>query len=107
MIVDELRSIYLLIGSDRPKVKRALARLRSRFPDEAQEHLSAEQQTGADAVAAMNSLGLFGADSGRLVIVHDVESWKVSDIQSLSSYLDDPLHGAVLALVAWKPSKKR
>ena len=104
---DELRSIYLLTGSDRPKVRRALARLRSRFPDEAQEHLSAERHTGADAVAAMNALGLFGADSGRLVIVHDVEFWKVADVESLSSYLADPLHRAVLALVAWKPPKSK
>ncbi len=104
---DDLRPIYLLIGSDRPKIRRALSRLRARFPDEAQEHLSAEEQSGADAVLVCNALGLFGAESGRLVVVEDVEAWKVADVESLSDYLEDPVAGAVLALVAWKAPKTK
>ena len=60
MSSDPLRPVYLLTGSDRPKHLRALRRLRARFGPEAVEQLSAEDASGADAVAACNALGLFG-----------------------------------------------
>jgi DNA polymerase III delta subunit len=98
MAEDELRSAYLLMGTDRPKVARALARLRGRFGPEGLETLSASDTSGEDAVAALNALGLFGA--GRLVVVHDVEGWKKGDVEALRAYLGEPAPGAVLALVA-------
>ncbi|MEO8290625.1 MAG: DNA polymerase III subunit delta [Gaiellaceae bacterium] len=99
----DLLPAYLLTGTDRPKISRALRRLRTRFGEEAVEVLGAEATSGEDAVAAMNSLGLFGA--GRLVIVHGVEGWKKADHDALAAYLADPVTGAVLALVADEPPK--
>jgi DNA polymerase-3 subunit delta len=98
---EPLLPVYLLTGSDRPKVGRALRRLRSRFGDESIEHLAADTAGGAEAVAACNALGLFaGGDGGRLVIVEGVERWKKADVDTVAEYLVDPVAGAVLALVA-------
>jgi DNA polymerase III subunit delta len=98
---EPLLPVYMLTGSDRPKVVRALRRLRSRFGDESIEHLSADTSAGADAVAACNALGLFaGDDGGRLVIVEGVERWKKPDVEAVAAYAADPVPGAVLALVA-------
>jgi DNA polymerase-3 subunit delta len=98
MAADELSPAYLLFGSDRPKIGRALARLRARFGSEGVEGLAAESVSGADAVASLNALGLFG--SGRLVIVEGVQSWKKPDAEAIRGYLGQPAPGAVLALVA-------
>jgi DNA polymerase III subunit delta len=101
MSSEPLLPVYLLMGSDRPKHLRALRRLRSRFDAEAVEQLAAESASGADAVAACNALGLFGgAGGGRLVVVHGVEAWRKEDIEAVAGYLEDPVEGAVLALVA-------
>ena len=100
MSSEPLLPVYLLTGSDRPKVARALRRLRSRFGDESIEHLSADTSAGADAVAACNALGLFaGGDGGRLVIVEGVERWRKADVEGVAEYAADPVAGAVLALV--------
>ena len=96
----ELLPIYLLTGGDRPKIRRALERLRARFGPESVETLSAEAVDGDEAVAALNSLGLFAGDGGRLVVVEDVERWKKADEDAVASYLANPVPGAVLALVA-------
>jgi DNA polymerase-3 subunit delta len=97
---ENLLPIYLLTGSDGPKVRLALRRLRARFPVETVELLTAEQTRGADAVAACNALGLFGGESGRLVIVEAVEQWQADDADALREYLANPAPGAVMALVA-------
>jgi DNA polymerase III delta subunit len=97
---DALDPVYLIAGTDRPKVRRALRRLRARFPGESMDLLSADAVTGADAAAACNTLGLFGGDGGRLVIVEGVERWKRADVDALASYTDAPTPGSVLALVA-------
>ena len=96
-MADELKPVYLLTGSDRPKVARAVQRLRARVGDDAVEVLSATEANGEDAVAACNALGLFG--TRRLVVVEDVERWKAADAKAVAAYLDDPTPGAVLALV--------
>ena len=100
MSSEPLRPVYLLTGSDRPKHLRALRRLRTRFGPQAVEQLSAEDASGADAVAACNALGLFGAEGGgRLVIVEGVDRWRKADIDAVAGYLGNPVEGAVLALV--------
>ncbi len=71
-VAEELKLAYLLTGSDRPKIDRALHRLRERFGEDAIERLSARDATAEDAVAACNAMGLF-ATSGRLVLVDEVE----------------------------------
>jgi DNA polymerase-3 subunit delta len=98
MSSDPLLPVYLLTGSDRPKHLRALRRLRARFGPEAVERLSAEEASGADAVAACNALGLFGG-GGRLVIVEGVDRWRKADVDAVAEYLSNPVEGAVLALV--------
>jgi DNA polymerase-3 subunit delta len=96
---DDLQPIYLLTGSDRPKIVRALRRLRSRFPDESVEVLVTPPTTGEEAVAACNALGLF-SEGGRLVVVEGAENWRPADIEALEAYLADASPGAVLALWA-------
>lgn len=98
MAAEELSPAYLLLGSDRPKIGRALGRLRARFGPEAVELMTADSISGADAAASMNALGLFG--SGRLVVVEGVEAWKKADAEAIAAYLGQPAPGAVLALVA-------
>jgi DNA polymerase-3 subunit delta len=93
-----LKPVYLVVGADRPKVARALARLRARFDAGAVERLSALEASGDDVAAACNALGLFAGGS-RLVVVEEVERWKAADVEALGSYLADPAPGTVLALV--------
>jgi DNA polymerase III delta subunit len=94
----ELRPVYLIGGSDEPKIALVVRRLRGRFAEGSVEHLLAEAASGADAVAATNALGLFGGGE-RLVIVEDVERWKKADVESVVAYLASPTPGAVLALL--------
>jgi len=97
-VAEELRPAYLLTGSDRPKIDRALHRLRSRFGEDAVERLSARETSGDDAVAACNAMGLF-AVGGRLVFVDEVERWKAADAKAIGDYLVAPAPETVLALV--------
>lgn len=102
---EPLDPVYLLLGSDRPKIRRALARLRGRFPAESIELLDAAETPGDDAVAACNALGLFGAEGERLVVVEGVERWRADDTAAVVAYVADPSVGTVLALVAAGPLK--
>jgi DNA polymerase III subunit delta len=97
-VADELKAVYLLTGSDRPKIDRALRRLRDRYADDSVELLHAADTSGADAVGACNALGLFGGE--RLVVVESVERWKADDAKVIAAYVADPAPGARLALVA-------
>jgi DNA polymerase-3 subunit delta len=94
----ELKPVYLLTGSDRPKIARALQRLRERIGEDSTELLDARETTGSEAVAACNALGLF-AGAGRLVIVDGVERWKADDVKQVAAYLAAPSPETVLALV--------
>jgi DNA polymerase III subunit delta len=97
-VADELKPAYLLTGSDRPKVERAIRRLRERFGEDSVERLSAREASGDDAVAACNAMGLFGG--GRLVLVDEVERWKAADAKAIAEYLAAPAPDTVLALAA-------
>ncbi|MFN2471720.1 MAG: DNA polymerase III subunit delta [Gaiellaceae bacterium] len=99
MSTEPLRPAYLLTGTDRPKIARALERLRSRFDEASVEHLFAMSATGSDAVTACNALGLFGGGS-HLVVVVGVDRWKAADAKAVVEYLSDPTPETVLALVA-------
>jgi DNA polymerase III subunit delta len=94
----ELKSVYLVAGSDRPKIERAVERLRSHFDPDAVERLSVTDTSGEEAVAACNTLGLFGGGS-RLVLVDGVERWKAADVKPIADYLRSPTPETVLALV--------
>lgn len=108
-MADELKPVYLLTGSDSPKIERALKKLRGYFDESAFEQLSGLEAKGADIVAACNSMGLFGGDD-RLVLVTDVDGrrnsegrmtggLKAADIDEIVTYLASPAPGTVLALV--------
>jgi len=94
----ELKPVYLLTGTDRPKIALALQRLRERIGEDAIEQLHAAEASGEDAVAACNALGLFGGDA-RLVVVDGVEVWKAADLKDVESYLAAPAPNTVLALI--------
>ena len=94
----ELKPVYLITGSDHPKVARAVRRLRERVGRDAMETLNAADSSGDDAVGACNSLGLFG-EGTRLVVVEEVERWRAADVKALTAYLGSPAPGTVLALV--------
>jgi DNA polymerase-3 subunit delta len=104
-----LKPVYLLTGSDRPKIETALGRLRGHFLPEAVELLSAQETSGPEAVAFCNAGSLFG--DARLVVVEGVDGrrnnegrlangWKVADVKAVEEYLASPAPGTVLALVA-------
>ena len=97
----ELKPVYLITGGDRPKIQRALRRLRDRIGDDAAELLSANEIGGDDAVAACNSMGLLGGGR-RLVIVEDVECWKAADAKS-----SPPTSPARHPTPCWHSSRRR
>ena len=102
------KPIYLLTGSDRPKIETALSRLRGHFVSEAIDVVSALDTSGEAAVALCNAGSLFG--DMRLVVVEDVDGrrdadarrkggWKTADVEAVVAYLANPAPETVLALV--------
>lgn len=102
------KPVYLLTGSDRPKIETALRRLRAHFAPEAVEVVSALETPGESAVALCNAGSLFG--DARLVIVEDVDgrregdgrrrsAWKAADVDAVAAYLRSPAPSTVLTLV--------
>jgi DNA polymerase-3 subunit delta len=110
----KLKPVYLITGSDRPKIATAVARLRRHFVSEGVESANASDVPGDAAVALCNASSLFG--EGRLVIIGDVDGrpdgdgrlrggWKAADVDAVAAYLRAPAPGAVLALVAHDAKK--
>jgi DNA polymerase-3 subunit delta len=100
--------VYLLTGSDRPKIETALARLRRHFATEGIEVVSALETTGEEVAALCNAGSLFG--DRRLVVVEDVDGrregdnrrrggWKAADAEAVAAYLASPSPTTVLALI--------
>ncbi len=98
MAASPLEPVYLILGSDLPKIALAVRRLRARFAEGSVELVLAEATPGAEVVASMNALGLFGGGE-RLVVVDGIERWKRADVEVVVSYLSSPTPGAVLALL--------
>lgn len=96
-VAEELKPAYLIVGTDGPKVARAVQRLRARIGEEGVQLLSAREASGEDVVAACNALGLF-AGGGRLVVVQDADVWKAADAKALAAYLEAPVPETVVAL---------
>ena len=106
-----LDPVYLIGGTDRPKVELAVRRLRARVrgEDGSVEEYAArrddddgEGMSGEDAAGACNALGLFGGT--RLLVLSGAEVWgdekKASaDLEALASYAAAPAPDAVLALL--------
>jgi len=102
------RPVYLLTGSDRPKIATALARLERHFASEATSVVSALDTSGEAAVALCNAGSLFG--DARLVVVDHVDGardgdgrrkggWRAADAEAVAAYLKSPAPATVLALV--------
>jgi DNA polymerase-3 subunit delta len=103
-MADELKSSYLIAGTDRPKIDRAVARLRGRFATDAVELHLAPELSGGAAVATCNAMGLF-ASEGRLIVVEGVETWKAADAKEIADYLKAPAPATTLALVGGELKK--
>ncbi len=103
-VAADLKPAYLIGGTDRPKVDRALERLRGRFDADAVERLRASEASGEEVVASCNAMGLF-ASGGRLIAVDGVESWKAADVAAVAAYLKAPSPDTTLALVAGEIKK--
>jgi DNA polymerase III subunit delta len=111
MAATPLDPVYLIGGSDRPKVELAVRRLRARVRDEdgSVEALVArradddgEGTSGEEAAGSCNALGLFGGT--RLLVLQGAEVWgdekkATADLDALAAYLGAPAPDAVLALV--------
>jgi DNA polymerase-3 subunit delta len=91
----ELKPVYLICGSDWPKVDAAMARLRARFPEESIEQISIGDE-GVDVVAACNALDLLGGP--RLVLVRGVDTLSEPEAEAIATYLDSPTPETCLAL---------
>ena len=115
--------VYLITGSDGPKVETAIARLRSHFEVESIETVTALDTPAAAAVGLCNAGSLFG--DARLIVVTDVDGvkadrgrrggWKAADVEAITGYLESPAPATVLTLVAgelksssalWKAAEK-
>jgi DNA polymerase-3 subunit delta len=105
----ELKPVYLITGSDTPKVETAVTRLRRHFEPESVERVSAVDEDGAAVAALCNAGSLFGGR--RLVVVDDVDGrpnaegqlrngWKAADVEAVAAYIASPAPDTVLALVA-------
>ena len=110
----ELDPVYLIGGSDRPKVDRAIERLRRHFEGGSVDRYDAATNDAATEVAACNAGTLFGDQ--RLVLVDQVDgrggddgrlrtTWKAADVEQVVEYLRAPAPGTVLALVATEVKK--
>ena len=117
------KPVYLITGSDGPKVETAIARLRSHFEVESIETVTALDTPGEAAVGLCNAGSLFG--DARLIVVTDVDGvkadrgrrggWKAADVEAIVGYLESPAPATVLTLVAgelkssstlWKAAEK-
>ena len=102
------KPVYLITGSDRPKVDTALGRLRGHFDPASVELATALESSGDEIVGLCNAGSLFG--DARLVVVTEVDGvkadrgrrggWKAADVEAVTAYLESPAPATVLALVA-------
>ena len=98
----DLKSAYLICGTDQPKVRRGAARLRKRVYDETGSDLNvslfdARGQSVADVLQAADTATFtFGT---RLLLVSGADTWKAADRDRVAEYLADPVPGVCIALV--------
>ena len=97
----DLKPAYLICGSDQPKVRRGVARLRQRVFDETGSDLNislfdARTHTVADVLQAADT-ATFTLGT-RLLLVNAADAWKAADRDRVADYLADPVPGVCLAL---------
>lgn len=96
-----LKPAYLIVGNDRPKVRRAVARLRQRVIDEAGNDLNVVAfDAETDPVAAvLEAASMPGFTLGtRLLLVFNAHKWPAKSRQALAGYLHDPMPDTCLAV---------
>lgn len=96
-----LKPAYLICGSDRPKVRRAVARLRRRIVDESGNDLNVAvfdaERDAVTAVVEAASTPSFVLGT-RLLLVTSAHRYKVRERQALVAYLKEPMPDTVLAV---------
>lgn len=104
-----LAPVYLLGGTDRGKVRRALERLKDRFGADAIEHFDASTCDPADVANACLQQGLF-VDQ-RLVVVEGCDAWvkprRAGRLDPLLAYVEKPSPSTTLVVVIDAPADAR
>lgn len=105
---EPLRPAYLICGSDRPKVRRAVARLRTRIVQESGSDLNvtvfdAEVDPPQAVLEAAANPGL--TLGTRLLLVVNGHKWRVAQRGAMAAYLSDPAPDTCFALEADKFAK--
>ncbi len=100
-----LKSAYLILGDDMPKIEYALKRLKARIARQSGSDLNVDEFeastcTGIEVVNAANTLAFLSGT--RLILVRGVEGWSKADKEVVVSYLKSPAPDACLTLVAEK-----
>jgi DNA polymerase-3 subunit delta len=100
-----LKPVYLIVGNDRPKVRRAVQRLRRRVVAESGSDINVaafeveSANTGAALRAVIDAADTPGFALGtRLLLVFNAHHFKVKERKELLAYLRDPMPGTCLAL---------
>jgi DNA polymerase-3 subunit delta len=110
---DPLLPVYLIVGSDRPKVRRAVQRLRRHVIAESGSDINistfeVEKLTTAATLRAL----IEAADSPgfalgtRLLLVINAHHFNVKERKEILAYIHDPMPGTTLALEAEKWAKE-
>jgi len=98
----ELKPLYLICGTDKPKVRRAAMRLRQRVVAESGSDLNVavfdgrSQRVAEVLTAADTAAFAFGT---RLLLVNGADKWPAADRERLLEYLKDPAPATCIALV--------
>jgi DNA polymerase III subunit delta len=96
-----LRSAYLIAGSDRPKVRRAVTKLRRRVVEEAGSDLNVvvfdAETTPVDEVLEAAEMPGFTLGT-RLLLVLSAHKWRAESRKALAAYVNDPLPDTCLAV---------
>lgn len=96
----ELERSYLVVGNDRAKVTKVVARLKSHFTPDAIESYIAAKGSAQGIVDTCNMMGLLA--SQRLIIVTGVQDWDKDDVSAMLAYLAAPSPDAVVLCIAEK-----
>ena len=100
MAGEPLEPVYLIVGGDLPKIESApppARPVRRRLGRAARRRKRSRARERRRRHGGANALGLFGGGE-RLVMVELVERWGKADVDVITSYLESPTAGAVLAL---------
>jgi DNA polymerase-3 subunit delta len=103
MAAAPLKPVYLIFGSDKPKVRRAVAKLRRRVVTETASEFNvsvfdASRDPAATVVATANTASFMLGT--RLIVVANADAWKSAERGVITHYLNDPAPEACLCLVA-------